>query len=122
MGLFKDMDDFNGTFCNEGPFPVVSAVSECFKKKPIKTTPIPPTTTEELNLYVPGELDYDNLPKKPVMEILIQGNLLDKNSIFDYDDGDWFMLNGMMNSGVNYVTFSLYLLSVSLIMFGMAFY
>ena len=105
------MDDFNGTFCNEGRFPVVSAVSECFKKKPITTTTVKATSTKELDLYMPGELDYGNLPKKPIMEILIQGNLLDKNSIFDYNDGDWLMLNGMMNSSASSLSFSVYLIA-----------
>ena len=27
------MDDFNGKFCKNGSFPVIRAVSDCFKKK-----------------------------------------------------------------------------------------
>ena len=38
------MDDFNGKFCKNGSFPVIRAVSECFKKKPTTTKS---TTTAE---------------------------------------------------------------------------
>ena len=32
------MDDFSGKFCNNGTFPVVRAVRECFEMKPTTTT------------------------------------------------------------------------------------
>ena len=41
------MDDFKGKFCNNGSFPVIRAVSDCFKKKryQITTLTTPPTVT-----------------------------------------------------------------------------
>lgn len=92
------MDDFNGTFCNEGPFPVVSAVSQCFKDAMTSTTTTTTTRTTTKPSSVFDPFDYNNPPKRPVLEVFIQGDLMDKNNIFDYDDGDWLMLNGMMSS------------------------
>ncbi len=77
------MDDFNGSFCNEGPFPVVSAVSKCFKNAMTTTTTTSTSTTTSKKLTTvldSFESIYDP-PKRPV-NVIIQGNLIDKNSIF----------------------------------------
>ena len=79
------MDDFNGKFCKNGSFPVIRAVSECFKKKP--TTTKSTTTTENgvsrnfLNATTnePESLeDFDNDDDKS------SSSSLNKNFIFFY--------------------------------------
>lgn len=39
------MDDFSGNFCRSGVFPVIGAVSDCFKNIVRTTTRNPPPTT-----------------------------------------------------------------------------
>ena len=49
-----DMDDFSGKFCNNGTFPVVRALKQCFDTPPptttTTTTPTTSTTTESTTI------------------------------------------------------------------------
>lgn len=75
------MDDFSGRFCNEGVFPVISAVSSCFKAA-MTTTTTTTTTTSTTATYVFEEFDVNDPPRRPVVNVILQGNLMDKGSIF----------------------------------------
>ena len=103
------MDDFNGTFCKNGTFPVVSAVSNCFKRSfgmnNIRSTPSTTITTETSTLttralgndskLIQTSKPFINKTKRPV--IVMKPNDYDK-TIFDFDEHDWLMLNKKYSS------------------------
>jgi hypothetical protein len=49
LKFFKDMDDFNGKFCNNGSYPIIRSVSDCFKESSrlTATTSTTSTTTKK---------------------------------------------------------------------------
>ena len=41
-----DLDDFNGAFCNQGPYPLLLVLNDGVVPTPIPTTPTTPTTVD----------------------------------------------------------------------------
>ncbi|MEQ2176928.1 hypothetical protein GOODEAATRI_033208 [Goodea atripinnis] len=72
-----DMDDFSGSFCSEGPYPLINhlRMSMGFAPKPT-TTPRPTTTRDPLANFCTGRPDglYENLADKTTYFQCFQGN------------------------------------------------
>ncbi|MEQ2272128.1 hypothetical protein XENORESO_015124, partial [Xenotaenia resolanae] len=72
-----DMDDFSGSFCSEGPYPLINhlRMSMGFAPKPT-TTPRPTTTRDPLADFCRGRPDglYENLADKNTYFQCFQGN------------------------------------------------
>ncbi|MED6295261.1 hypothetical protein CHARACLAT_029857 [Characodon lateralis] len=72
-----DMDDFSGSFCSEGPYPLINhlRMSMGFAPKPT-TTPRPTTTRDPLADFCRGRPDglYENLADKTTYFQCFQGN------------------------------------------------
>ena len=72
-----DMDDFSGKFCNNGSFPVIRAVSDCFKKAMIKTTTTTTITTTIPNKSSkPNVVMDENYNSSPSERVVITFNIL----------------------------------------------
>jgi len=72
-----DMDDFDGAFCSEGPYPLVNHLrtSMGFPPKPT-TTPAPTTTRDPVASFCHGRPDglYENIADKTTYFQCFQGN------------------------------------------------
>jgi len=72
-----DMDDFDGAFCSEGPYPLVNHLrnSMGFPPKPT-TTPAPTTTKDPVASFCQGRPDglYENVADKTTYFQCFQGN------------------------------------------------